>query len=162
MRLIIYIFSVSIFCSCERDKEKVVEGDLYFKLFDMERYFDAPDSMLASIENGVSRINRDTLNRQDRKIYDAFKFMVDNDLFRRPYVRLRLDNEDIRILLLDSSDYRQFTKYRWPDLSRNKEKVRVKVTVTEFEYPLFWMKKTETAYNGLKVLSIDKVEGETH
>jgi hypothetical protein len=70
--------------------------------------------------------------------------------------------EDIRILLLDSSDYRQFIKYKWSDLSRNKEKVRVKVIVTEFEYPLFWMKKTETAYNRLKVLSIDKFAGETH
>ena len=161
MRLILFIISVSIFCSCEGDREKVVEGDLYFKLFDIDRYFDGP-SLLSSIENGVRGVNRDTLNFRDKKVYDAFKFMMDNNLLRKPYVRLMLDNEEIKILLLDSSDYRQFIKYNWVDLSRRKEKVRVKVIVKEFEYPIFLMKKTETAYNALRLLSIDKIEGDTH
>ena len=103
MRIIIYIFSIFLICSCDGDREKIVEGDLYFKLFDLERYFDG-DTILLNIENAVRTINRDTLDGEDLELYDAFKFMVDNNLLRRPYIRLRLDNEDIRILMLDTSD----------------------------------------------------------
>jgi hypothetical protein len=153
---IVIVFACVI--SCQSDKEKIVEGDLYFKLFDFERYFDAPESSLVHIENAVKSMGGDTLTKQDL----AFKYLVEHNLLRKPFIRIRLYNGDNKILLLDSADYSQFVQYKWSDLVRNKEKVRIKVAVREFDYPHFLIDETERAYDGLKVLSVDKVEGETY
>lgn len=159
----LYIFlGFLLFVSCDSDQEKVVEGDLYFNLFDLEGIIGVSDSVLLLIENGVKEIKRDTLNRRDRNVYDAAKFMVENDLLRKPYVRVRLGNHKVKILLLDSADFKQLKKYHYHDLLKSEEKVRIKVLVKDIEYPLFLMNDTQPAFNGIKVLSVNKIKGKTY
>ena len=162
VRITPHVILFFVLSACHSNPEKIVEGDLYFKLLDMDMLFDADSTTLSSIENRVHIIDTNSLSGAERELYDAFKFMADNKLLRKPYIRLRSDNGDIRILLLDSTDYNKFTSYRWSDLSKKKQKIRVKAIATEFNYPLHWMNTTEPAYNALKVLSIEQMDGETY
>jgi hypothetical protein len=157
MRYRLYILTVLVLLvSCKTDNTRTVEGDLYFKLIDFERFFDAPDSVLTKIESSVRTVNKDTLKGQDKKIYDLLQYMIDNNLLRKPFIRLRFDNSDIKIVFLDSSNFVKFKKYNWSDLSRENKKVRVKVSVTELKFD------TLTAYNSIKLLSVDKIDGKTY
>lgn len=157
MRQILYILTIlALFNSCQTGDTKTVEGDLYFKLIDFQRIFDAPDSVLTKIETSVRTVKRDTLTGQDQKIYDLLQYMVDNNLLRKPFIRLRLDNGDIRMVFLDSLDYIKFKDYNWSDLSKEDKKVRVKASVTELKYDSL------TAFNSIKILSVDKINGKTY
>jgi hypothetical protein len=162
MRPVIYAFLISILISsCQSDREKTIEGDLYFKLVDIERFFDAPDSTLTAIEHLVKKLNEGNSSEQDRENLTHFKFMVDNGLLREPFIWLKLDNDDNRILFLDSSEYVQFGQYKWSNLSRSNQKVRIKAIVKEFEYP-YYFAKTTTAYKVVRILSVNKIEGMTY
>ena len=82
--------------------------------------------------------------------------MVSNNLLRKPFIRIRLDSGDIKMLFLDSSEYRQFKQYHWSDLSREDKKIRIKVSVTVLKYDSL------TAFNTVKILSVDKINGKTY
>lgn len=155
-----HLFSIltilALCCSCRSDDTKTVEGDLYFKRIDFQRFFDAPDSILTKIETSVRTVKKDTLTKKDKKIYDLLQFMMDRRLLRKPFIRLRQDDGKISMVFLDSSDYRQFKEYKWSDLSKENKKIRVKVKVTELKYDSL------TAFNTIKILSVDKISGKTY
>jgi hypothetical protein len=152
--------TIAILISCQLDGEETIEADLYFKLFDIERFYDSPDSSLTRIENLVQDINNDTGNERKEE-FEHFKFMVDNNLLRRHFIWLRMDNGENRILFLDSLEYNKFKNYRWSDLTKEKTKIRIKATVKEFKYP-YYFEETETAYDCVKMLTINKINGETY
>ena len=71
MRNFLAIMSILLtISSCQTNNIKTIEGDLYFKLIDFQRFFDAPDSTLTKIEKSFRTVNKDTLNAQDKKVYD--------------------------------------------------------------------------------------------
>jgi len=157
MRRLLFILTIFIcFNSCNRNNKLTIEGDLYFQLFDLERFFDSPDSVLTKIENSVRTVNIDTISEQDKKMYNLLQYMVGNNLLRKPFIRIRLDSGDIKMLFLDSSEYRQFKQYNWSDLSREDKKIRIKVSVTDLKYD------SMTAFNTVKILSVDKIDGKTY
>ena len=133
-----------------------MEGDLYFKLIDFQRFFDAPDSVLITIETSVRTVNKDTLTEKDKKIYELIKFMIDNNLLRKPFVRLRKDNGEVNMVFIDSADYERLKHYNHNDLVRENARIRVKAEVSEIRYDSL------TAYEALKVISIDKMDGKTY
>ena len=153
--LTILIVSVSII-GCQTNSKETVEGDLYFKLIDFQRFFDAPDSILTKIETGIKTVNRDTLSEQDIKIYDLLQFVSDNNLLRKPFIRLRQDNGNIIMVFLDTSDYNKVKDYTHNDLVRDNKKIRIKAEVSELKYDSL------TAFETIKRISIDKIEGKTY
>lgn len=144
-----------LFISCVTDNKKTVEGDLYFKLIDL-RFFDAPDSILTKIESGVKLTKLDTLIEQDKKIYKLLQFMVDNELLRKPFIRLRQDDGKIIMVLLDTLDYTKIKDYNHLDLVRDNKRIRIKMEVSELKFDSL------TAYESLRLISIDKIDGKTY
>jgi hypothetical protein len=153
--------TIVIISSCKEEKEKTIEADLYFRLFDIERFYDSPDSSLIKIENLVHEINNDTLDNKRKEEYKHFKFMVANNLLRKQFIWIRMDDGEKKILFLDSLDYNKLKKYNWSDLTKGKRRIRIRTIVREFEYP-YYFEDTETAYDCVKMLTIDKISGETH
>jgi hypothetical protein len=154
-----FISIIFILGSCQSSKEKTIEADLYFKLIDIERFFDVPDSTLIGIENLVHDINGDTLNTKRKEEFAHFKFMVDNNLLRKPFVWITLDDKR-QILFLDSLDYNKLKVYGLRELERDKSKIKIKAVVREFEYP-YYFHDAGTALHCVRILAIDKLSGET-
>lgn len=157
MKTVLKILAILLLISsCKTDTQKTVEGDLYFKLIDFQRFFDAPDSTLTKIETSIKTVNKDTLNAQDKKIYDLLQFMSDKKLLRKPFLRLRQDNGEIALVFIDSIEYTKFKDYNHNDLVRDNKRVRVKVEVKELKYDSL------TAYETIKLISVDKLDGKTY
>lgn len=157
MRYFLTLLTILVLCpACQSDNKKIIEGDLYFKLIDFQRFYDAPDSILVKIETSVKNVNKDTLTEQDKKIYDLLNFMVDKELLRKPFIRLRQDDGTIRMVFIDSTDYEKIKDYNHNDLVSEDKKVRVRAEVVEIKYDSL------TAYETIKLISIDKIEGKTY
>ena len=157
MKTVLTILTILLLISsCKTDTQKTVEGDLYFKLIDFQRFFDAPDSTLTKIETSIKTVNKDTLNAQDKKIYDLLQFMSDKKLLRKPFLRLRQDNGEISLVFIDSIEYTKFKDYNHNDLVRDNKRVRVKIEVKELKYDSL------TAYETVKLISVDKLDGKTY
>lgn len=157
MRIFLAIMTILLtISSCQTNKIKTVEGDLYFKLIDFQRFFDAPDSVLTKIETSLKTVDKDTLTDQDKKNYNLFGFMADKQLLRKPFVRLRLDNGEIVMVFLNNNDYEKMRDYNHSDLVRDNKKIRIKANVSELKYDSF------TAYESTKLISIDRIDGKTY
>lgn len=158
IRLTIIVMSFIGLMACQsnsRSDSIMVEGDMYFKLIDVQRFYDAPDSVLTSIEDYVATVDRDTLNEDELVLLGIFEYMVEKDLLRKPFIRMRLDNGEIRMLFMNEEDYAKFDQYHWADLREQNKKVRVKAKVIELQYDSL------TAFNVVELESIEKVEGMT-
>lgn len=142
--------------SCQTNNIKTVEGDLYFKLIDIQRFFNAPDSVLTNIETSLKTVDKDTLSEQDKKIYNLLGFMADKQLLRKPYVRLRLDNGEIVMVFLDNNDYEKIKDYNYSDLVRDNKKIRIKAEVSELK------NDSVTVYESSKLISIERIDGKTY
>jgi len=157
MRHFFTILTILVLCTaCQSDNKKIIEGDLYFKLIDFQRFYDGPDSILVKIETSVRNVSKDTLTEQDKKIYDLLKFMVDKRLLRKPFIRLRQDDGTIEMVFIDSTDYKQIKEYNHNDLVSEDKKIRVRAEVIEIKYDSL------TAYKTIKLISIDKIDGKTY
>lgn len=157
MRFFLAIMTILLtISSCQTNKIKTVEGDLYFKLIDFQRFFDAPDSVLTKIETSLKTVDMDTLTEQDKKNYNLLGFMADKQLLRNPFVRLRLDNGEIVMVFLNKNDYEKIKDYNYSDLVRDNKKIRIKADVSELKYDSF------TAYESTKLISIDRIDGKTY
>lgn len=157
MRFFLAIMTILLtISSCQTNNIKPIEGDLYFKLIDFQRFFDAPDSVLTKIETSLKTVDMDTLTEQDKNNYNLFGFMADKQLLRKPFVRLRLDNGEIVMVFLNSNDYEKIKDYNYSDLVRDNKKIRIKADVSELKYDSF------TAYESTKLISIDRIDGKTY
>jgi membrane-anchored protein YejM (alkaline phosphatase superfamily) len=116
---IIIFFTIILLTSCQSIEKSdiiTVEGDLYFKLIDFPQLFDAPDATLTKIEESIKNGYKDTLTEQDRQFLQMLEYMVDNDLLRKPFIRIKSDEGEILMLFLDPNDYVIFKNYKWSDL----------------------------------------------
>jgi hypothetical protein len=157
MRIFVTILMTLVLISgCQTDKKKTLEGDLYFKLIDFQRFYDAPDSILTKIETSEKNVNKDTLTEQDKKIYALLEFLTDKQLLRKPFVRLRQDDGKIVMLFLDKMDYEKIKDYNHNDLVRDNKRIRINAEVSELKYDSF------TAYENIKIISVDKIDGKTY
>ena len=151
------IFALMItMIGCQTEKTRTVEGDLYFKLIDMERFFEAPDSLLTKLETGLHTTNPDTLTAAGKGYYKLLKFMSDRQILRKPFIRLRQDNGVIIMVSLDHSDYQKLRDYRYSDLVKEHKRVRIKAEVLELEHDSLQI------YENIKIISINEVNGKTY
>lgn len=147
---------LALFFSCRPKDVQTVEGDLFFRVIDFQSIFDYPDSIIGKIESNINTVSIDTLPKEEKKLYQFLKYLNDNELLRRPFIRLRLDNGAEKMLFLDTTDYRKFEHYNYSDLVRDKKKIRVKAQVTSLQFD------TLSAFNSIKLISIVKLNGQTY
>jgi hypothetical protein len=155
MKTIFTILTILIISSCQTNNIKTLEGDLYFKLIELN-IFAAPDSVLTKIEISAKTVNKDTLTEQDKQLYEYLEFMTDKQLLRKPYIRLRQDDGKIVTLFLDKSDYAKVKDINHNDLVRDNKRIRIKAEVTVMEYDSL------TSYETIKLISVDKIDGKTY
>lgn len=131
--------------SCKREV-KTVEGDLYFKLIDPYRVFDAPDSVLKKIETTASLVNEND---------EWLKFMVEKGLLRKPFIRIIDDNGEINIVFLNPTDYEKIKDYNQNELIIGNKKIRVRVEGLDVHH------KSLKVYETSKLIAIEQLDGKT-
>ena len=109
---------MTLFCfiSCQTDKTKTIEGDLYFKLIKFPSFHEASDSLIKKIETDIKNLNEDKMDKQNKIINDYLKFLSKEKLLKNPYVSLRKDNGEIVTVYLDTINYDKLKKYDYNKL----------------------------------------------
>lgn len=157
MKILIPIFTALILInSCKSENSKVIEGDLYFKIIDFPSFFGAPDSLVSKFETEIKTLNVDTLNEKDREEWGLLKFLYDEKLMAKPFIKLRQDNGEISMIYLDSIDYIKLKDYNRNDLLKENKKIRIKAKVSPIQHDTFH------AYINLDSIAIQKIEGKTY
>jgi len=158
MKKAIFFVLMIILASGSFQQQKVItiEGDLYFKLIDF-RFFEGPDSFLDQFEDEISSVSLDTLLGEEKKLYQLLKFMGKENLLRKPFFLLRLDNKEIARVFLDSMEYRQIKGFNHMDLSNKNRRVRIKAMVSKIENSDSLM-----FYQTIKLLSVKEIRGKTY
>ena len=155
-RIIFALTLLPILWSCNtNDKSMTIEGDLYFKLIDVFKVFDANDSTINKIEQTIKSNKKDSLPENERLIYDKFEVLMDHDLLRKPFIRIRLDNGELKMLFLNNSDYKKFIDYNLMELNENNQKIRINAKVTEITLDKI------VVYNTIELILVDKMTGNT-
>ncbi len=162
LKFLFCVSAIAVLNSCEnanrktvKEDIKVVDGDLYFKLIDFG-FFKEPDSAISKFEKEIWRVDKRSFNEQDTKFYTLVQYMSKHKLLRKPFIRIRSDNGDIKIFFTSTSDYKQFEQYNWRDLNVQNKKVRIKAEVIERKNTV--LPRLELR----KILSVNKINGRTH
>lgn len=135
--------------------KKIIEGDLYFKLIDFPQFSEVPDSIAKKFKEQLKTMNRDSLSRNERWLSDMVECISEKDLLQKPFIQLKQDNGQILMLFLSGSDYKGIKDYNHHDLLVERKKVRIQVEVEEINCD------TSSVYNVLKLLSAEKMDGQT-
>ena len=146
MKYTLFLLTVFVSLISCKTEVKTLEGDLYFKLIDPYRVFDAPDSVLKKIEATSSLVNKDN---------EVLKFMVEKRLLRKPFIRIIDDNGEIKIVFLNSADYEKIKDYNYNELIKENKKIRVRVEGLDLHH------KSLKVYETSKLIAIEKIDGKT-
>jgi hypothetical protein len=155
--LLTIIVFLTLLIACASNKYSVVEGDLYFKLIDFYKIYDAPDSIISKIEREYPLIpvNLDTVKENDRKFYEIVKYGIKNKLLRTPYIWIETNKGNKVMLFMDKEIFRQFERLKCFDLREQKKKVHILVKVQDISF------KYLNAYKVNELVKAETVNGET-
>lgn len=153
-----FLILTILFCfiSCQTDKTKTIEGDLYFKLIKFPSFHEASDRLVQKIETDIEKVNEDTIDRQNKIINDYLKFLSKEKLLRNPYVNLRKDNGEIVTVYLDKINYDKLKSYDYNKLIFENKRVRLKAEVTELKFDTSKIYKVDVKF------SVEKLDGKTY
>ena len=149
---------MTLFCfiSCQTDKTKTIEGDLYFKLIKFPSFHEASDSLIKKIETDIKNLNEDKMDKQNKIINDYLKFLSKEKLLKNPYLNLRKDNGEIVTVYLDKINYDKLKKYDYNKLISENKKIRIKAEVTELKFDTLKIYKVDGK------ISVEKLDGNTY
>lgn len=148
----ILLFIVTLFLFACAQKNKTIEGDLYFSFFRFGSFYDQPDSIITKFTNYANTVRRETLDTVDKQVLVMYATLKKENLLFNPFVELRLDNDSIIKLYLNKSDYEKIKIHKRQELQNKNKKIKI-------------MAEGKNLGNGMflceKLISIDKVDGQT-
>ena len=137
--------------SCVKE-EKIIEGELFFKLVDFGTYYGAEEENIAKVEKVLDSLKQvKNLNKNSKVILDYFELLERNNLLRSPYIFIKNDSIIKRVFLSENA-YERFKHFKNSDLLKSGEKVEVKLKANEIE---------ENLYFSNTILKVDVVKGKT-
>ncbi len=136
----------------EIKESKEIKGDLYFGFFRYASYYNQPDSLVDNVRIYFDTLDIDKASKDDKKFKKLFEIVSSNGLIYKPYIDLRLENDSIVKLYLDSADYDKIKVHKRIELQQDEKKIVISAQVTDYSYGLFYCDS---------LINIEKVEGQT-
>jgi len=110
--------------------DNIVTGDLYFSFFRIGTYYNLPDSIIKKMDDDLNAVNLDSANNKAdsslvRLVLD-YRKLKDEGLIYKPLVDIRVNDDLIVKLVLDSADYDKIKAHKYQDLIDNNKKLKIK------------------------------------
>lgn len=144
-----------VLSSCQTGNTEEVQGDLYFKLIDPVRYFEAPDTVLTRLERQIQNNEFTGLSPASQKHSGMLRFMVNHNFLKRPFIRLADSTGRSTMFFLDWTSYKRFETYRLDELETTNTRIHVRLRGTPVLYD------TQKVYNVVDIIKIDTLKGAT-
>jgi hypothetical protein len=152
MKIFLPTILILIFGCDSRPKTDTLTGDLYFSFFRLGNYYNQPDSLVRKSETYFDTVTIEKLNSGDKKVLTQYRILKEKNLLFRPFVYLRIKDDSVVTLYLDSLDYDKIKIYKRQKLQDDNKKVRIEASVIMIDSGLF---------NCEKLKRVDIVDGET-
>jgi hypothetical protein len=152
MKIFLPTILILIFGCDSRPKTDTLTGDLYFSFFRLGNYYNHPDSLVRKSIIYFDTVTIEKLNAGDKKVVTQYRILKEKNLLFRPFVYLRIKDDSVVTLYLDSLDYDKIKIYKRQKLQDDNKKVRIEASVTMIDSGLF---------NCVKLKRVDIIDGET-
>jgi hypothetical protein len=133
-------------------KTLTLTGDLYFSFFRLGNYYNQSDNVVRQFENYFDTLAIENANSVDKKLLKQYRVLKEKKLLYQPFVYLKIEEDSVVALYLDTLDYNRIKIYKRQKLQDDNKKVRIEALVTILDSGLF---KCE------KLNRVDLVAGET-
>ncbi|GEM_PF-1483464 len=149
---LIFIFAIFLL-SCQSKKETInIHGDLYYSWLRIGSFYGYPDSLYNKFVKERDSLGYEVLFQEDSGFVKILKILDDNDLLKNPMIHVKLDNNEVVWIYLDTLDYKQFTKFDHKKLVDNNQKVRIEAKTIHLY---------DNLYRCEELISVNKIEGVT-
>ena len=152
MKRLLPTILILIFGCDNQPKTDTLTGDLYFSFFRLGNYYNQPDSVVRQFETYFDTLTVEKANSADKRLLKQYRILKEKNLLYRPFVYLRVKDDSVVTLYLDTLDYDRIKIYRRQKLQDDNKKLRIEASVTMIDSGLF---------NCEKLKRVDLVDGET-
>jgi hypothetical protein len=150
-RLLPTILILIFGCNSGQNTETLT-GDLYFSFFRLGNYYNQPDSLVKQFEVYFDTLIIEKANSGDKRFIKQYRILKEKNLLYRPFIYLKVQDDSVVTLYLDTLDYDRIKIYKRQKLQDDNKKVKIEATVTMIDSGL---------YNCEKLIRVDLVDGET-
>jgi hypothetical protein len=142
-----------LFIACDNEsKTETLTGDLDFRFFRFGNFYNQPDSLVKQSIAYFDTLTTENANSNEKKLLRQYRVLKQKNLLYRPYVYLRVQDDSVVLLYLDTLDYDRIKIYKRQRLQDENKKVTIEASVTMIDSGLF---------NCEKLKRVDLVDGET-
>ena len=141
MRYIVLTLSVIFIACTPKDDKDLLIGDLYFSDLRFGNFYNLPDSSRNYIEHYFDTINIAKADSADKRYHDLFHVLKNKGLLYKPFVDIKVKEDSMVKLYLDSVDYDRIKIFKWRELLNDQKKVVIKAKteyIDRFPFPLLY------------------------
>ena len=85
-----------------------IEGELFFKLINMGRFENLPDSTISKFESMSDSLHGNkNISEQDQKVLRSIKLLKENNLIHKAYFHLKIDSTQIVTVYVNEEEYKK-------------------------------------------------------
>ena len=152
MKILILPTLILVLACGNKPQTETLTGDLYFRFFKLGSYYNQPDSLIEQSISYFDSLTIEPANSVEGRLLRQYRVLKERNFLYRPYVYLRVQDDSVVTLYLDTLDYDRIKIYKRQKLQDENKKVRIEASVTVIDSGLF---------NCVKLERIDLVDGET-
>lgn len=146
-RAIIYI-SLLLQFSC--NKEKIISGDLAFKLVNFTPTNGFSKNDAKKVIKFIDSIE-ETKNSTKDSVFFYLKTLKDNNLLECPQIKIKTQNNDFETVFVSKKEFIKLKKFN-PNYVKSDKKIKLILGVKEIQKNIFYSEK---------IISINEVKGKT-
>lgn len=151
-------------CSSCKPQEEVLEGDLYFSdWIGGVNFYNVPDHFYQNFIKRKDSIGYDKLIKEQPGL-EIIRMLDKNDLLKSTYIKLRIQEDSIVVIFMDSFQYHSFLQYDYSQLIESSQKIRVKLRAEKISNGLWVCKSiiTSAHVSGQTFMKRDKFKVENY
>lgn len=134
-KILLLIFSFLVF-ACNNNN-KIINGELYFKLVNPLPNSGLAPQQVEEIQNSLSKLD----SKNNSKLLQYFKTLKENNLLSYPYIRIKINDNKIIEIFLKQGECKKLKNYTLDNLNKQGKKIIISLKVKQINDSIFFSDK---------------------
>ena len=125
-------------------------------IFELVIFYNLPDSLIKRIQYTMDTVNTAKADSTDKKFFDVYNILKNENLLYKPFVDIKVKEDSMVKLYLDSADYDRIRIFKWRELLNEEKKVVIKARtkyIDNFPVTLLYCKE---------LMDVSLIDGKTY
>ncbi len=141
MRRILPIIVILILGCDRQQKMDILTGDLYFGFLRIGSYYNKPDSVVKQSQLYFDSLAIEKTDPQTKTLIRLYTILKERQLLYKPFIELRIHDDSVVTLYLDTLDYNRIKIYKRQRLQNENKVVRIEALATMIDSGFFYCNK---------------------